>query len=319
MKRVGIAVISLLLVLFFANAAMSVTYYISPSGSDTGSGSATQPFATIDHAASVVNPGDTVIAAPGVYYENDYKKGQVGLYVRRGGTAAAPISFQSSSPGTAIIDGNNAVQIGVFVAAPYVTIQGFRVRNFTYGGIGVYGSYATINGNIVNNNGASTTVNPAYGHDGIYADKSVTNCMISGNIIYGNGRLSLAKTNPGGGQDQGIYLCSPNSTIQNNLVYGNQAFGIQIAGYVPLGSTLVQNNTVASQQNYGGIILWQVGAQDCIIQNNALIGNAGYGLNFSNAGGGNILQNNILLDNVLGSIYPADASQYTASNNLAAP
>ncbi len=319
MKRLNTAAISVLFVLFFANAGISATYYVSPSGSDSNAGSSSAPFATIGKAASVVNPGDTVIAAPGTYYENDHGQGQVGLYVRRGGNSASPVLFQSASPGMAIIDGNNAVQIGVYVSAPYVQIQGFRVRNFTLEGIDVYGSYATITGNIVNNNGASTTISPTYGHDGIFTGSSVTNCMINGNIVYGNGRLSLAPSAQGGQLDQGIYLCSPNSTVQNNLIYGNQAWGIQIAGYVSLDSILVQNNTIVAEQNCGGIVLWQAGAQGCVIQNNTVINTAGYGLNFYEDGGGHIVQNNMFYGNALGGINPSMSGQYTGSNNLVAP
>jgi hypothetical protein len=319
MKRLSITAISLLFVLFFANAAISAIYYISPSGSDSGSGSVTQPFATIGKAATLVNPGDTVIAAPGIYYENyNPAQGQVGVYVKRGGTSAAPVVFQSASPGGAIIDGNNAVQIGVYVQAPYVQIQGFRVRNFTFQGVMIYGSYATVQGNIVNSNGANTTVQTAYGHDGIYTDKSVTNCMISDNIIYANGRLSLAKTAPGGNQDHGIYLCSPNSIVQNNFISGNQAWGIHIAGYVPLGSTLVQGNTIVGN-GQSGIIIWQAGAKGCVIQDNTLRGNAAYGLDFLNDGMGHIVRGNSFFQNISGGINPAMATHYTGSNNLVAP
>ncbi len=319
MKGLHTAAISMLFLLFFANAAISATYYVSPSGSDSNAGSVSAPFATLGKAAGLVNPGDTVIAAPGIYYENDYGRGQVGLYVRRGGNSASPVVFQSAGTGAAIIDGNNAVQIGVYVSAPYVQIQGFRVRNFTFQGIDVYGSYATITGNIVNNNGNSTTVNPVYGHNGIYTDRSVTNCMISGNVVYANGRLSLAATAVGGNQDQGVYLCSPNSTIQDNLIYGNQAYGIQVAGYVSLGNILVQNNAIVAEQNRGGIILWQAGAQGCVIQNNAVISGAGYGLDFYGDGGGHIVQNNMFYGNAWGGINPLMSAQYTGSNNLVTP
>ncbi len=299
-----------LCLVFLAVPAFSATYYVSPSGNDNNNGT-TAPFRTLGKAAGLVNPGDTVVAAPGIYYENDYGKGQVGFYVRRGGNSAGPVMFQSASPGMAIIDGNNAVQVGVYVGAPYVQVQGFRVRNFTYQGIEVYGSYSTLKDNTINGNGNSTTVQPAYGHDGIFTDKSVTNALIDGNIIYGNGRLSLAANATGGALDQGIYLCSPNSTVQNNIIYGNQAFGIQVAGYVPLGSTLIQNNTITGEQNRGGIVLWQAGAKGCVIQNNTLITSVGWAIDFVNDGGGHVILGNRFNGP---AINPAGAAQWRGTN-----
>ncbi len=318
MKKLLVGIFAMAGIWLFVGSAISATYYVSPSGSDSNAGSLAAPFKTLAKAARLVSPGDTVIAAPGIYYENDHGKGQVGLYVRRGGNSAGPVVFQSSSPGEAIIDGNNTVQIGVYVSAPYVQFQGFRVRNFTFQGIDVYGNNATIQGNIVNGNGAGTTVQTAYGHDGIYTDRSVTNCMISGNIIYANGRLSLAKTAPGGNQDHGIYLGNANSTVQNNFISGNQAWGIHITGSVPLGSTLVQGNTIVDN-GQSGIIMWQAGAKGCVIQNNTLKGNAAYGLDFLNDGMGHIVRGNLFIQNVSGGINPAMAAHYMGSNNLFAP
>ena len=305
--------------LFFANAAISATYHISPGGSDSNPGSITAPFATIGKAAALVNAGDTVIASNGTYYENYQAQGVFGLLLSRGGTASNPILFMSASPGGAIIDGNSTVQIGVYIPANYVQIQGFQLRNFSREGVSVHGQYATIRGNIVKNNGSDTTVSPTLGHNGIYTDQNATNSMVDGNIVYGNGRLSLGSGIPYGYLDQGVYVCSPNSTVQNNLIYGNQAYGIQIAGYVSLSNILVQNNTIASEQNAGGIVIWQAGAKGCVIQNNTVMNNAGYGLDFFDDGGGHVVQNNTFYGNAAGGIDPSMSAQYTGSNNLVGP
>ncbi len=42
-------------------------YYISPTGADNNPGSQAAPFQTIQHAADLVNPGDTVLVNDGVY------------------------------------------------------------------------------------------------------------------------------------------------------------------------------------------------------------------------------------------------------------
>ena len=43
------------------------TYYVATSGSDSNTGSQAQPFLTIQRAANLVNPGDTVVVADGIY------------------------------------------------------------------------------------------------------------------------------------------------------------------------------------------------------------------------------------------------------------
>src|SRR5947209_12144441 len=47
--------------------AGGTTYTVSPAGADTNPGTAGLPFLTIQHAADVVAPGDTVIVEDGVY------------------------------------------------------------------------------------------------------------------------------------------------------------------------------------------------------------------------------------------------------------
>ena len=43
------------------------TYYVATTGSNSANGSATAPWATIQQAANMVAPGDTVHVAPGQY------------------------------------------------------------------------------------------------------------------------------------------------------------------------------------------------------------------------------------------------------------
>src|SRR4051812_24648792 len=57
----------LLVICFHASAA---TWYVATTGSNTNSGTTSAtPFQTIQKAASVVNPGDTVLVAAGSYGE----------------------------------------------------------------------------------------------------------------------------------------------------------------------------------------------------------------------------------------------------------
>src|SRR5271166_5132064 len=43
------------------------TYWVSPSGSDSNAGSASSPFATLQHSMMSLQPGDTLDVEPGTY------------------------------------------------------------------------------------------------------------------------------------------------------------------------------------------------------------------------------------------------------------
>ena len=78
------------------------TYYVSPTGSDSNNGtSLASAFATPQHAADVVQAGDTVLIAAGTYHGT--------LYPKSSGAPGKPITFGSLGNGPAIIDGSTPV------------------------------------------------------------------------------------------------------------------------------------------------------------------------------------------------------------------
>ena len=73
-------------------AASAQTYYVDGThGSDLNKGTTDAPFATIQKAADLVQPGDTVIIRSGVYYEN--------VKITNCGTEDAPIIFRAEEFG----------------------------------------------------------------------------------------------------------------------------------------------------------------------------------------------------------------------------
>src|SRR5882672_7869880 len=97
-------------------------YYISPTGSDTNLGTQAAPFQTIQHAADLVNPGDTVLVNDGDYVKpatlSPYSSGfSAVVTIWRGGTAANPVTFKSINPYGAKIDGQNDTTYTGFMLA----------------------------------------------------------------------------------------------------------------------------------------------------------------------------------------------------------
>lgn len=72
------------------------TLQVSPGGSDTGEGTSSSPFATITHAVSRANPGDTILVRRGAYHEQ--------VVIGRSGEPGRPIAIIAEM-GT-LIDGS---------------------------------------------------------------------------------------------------------------------------------------------------------------------------------------------------------------------
>lgn len=102
----------------------SPTLYVSVSGNDANDGrSADRPFRTLQRAADVVAPGDVVWVRGGTYASD--------LSLKRSGTAALPIVFESYPGECAILDGSGqaAHQNVRFEGAGYNVFRNFIVRN----------------------------------------------------------------------------------------------------------------------------------------------------------------------------------------------
>ena len=237
----------------------------SPTGSDTAAGTSAAPWKTLQHAANVVGPGDSVTARVGNY---------VGFDLDTSGTAAAPIEFDAD-PGVLINQPNPVrTQYGINLEdASHIVIDGFSVTGMPQAGVRSVGfdgsdfaSFVTIrnvhsynngewgiftgfvNDLLIENNVTSGSVD----EHGIYVSNSGDRPVIRNNIsfnnhgngIHMNGDLSqggdgiiigrdrerqhhLQQRHVGGGS--GINMDGvQNSRIENNLIYGNHASGISL-------------------------------------------------------------------------------------------
>lgn len=77
------------------------TYYVATGGSNSNPGSLQQPFRTIQHAASLAQPGDTVLVRGGVYRET--------VKPARSGTSTARVTFKPYNSERVTISGADIV------------------------------------------------------------------------------------------------------------------------------------------------------------------------------------------------------------------
>lgn len=81
-----------------AASAPGRSWHVSPAGRDDAAGDAASPLRTIQRAADLAQPGDTVLVAPGIYRER--------VAPPRGGTAERPITYRAQVPLAAIVRGS---------------------------------------------------------------------------------------------------------------------------------------------------------------------------------------------------------------------
>jgi parallel beta-helix repeat protein len=94
-----------LLTISFASAALGREWFVrqaDPATSDTADGSGDHPFRTINVAAQLAQPGDTVSVGPGIYHE--------WVVPARGGSPAAPILYRSVPEHAAIVRGTDVLE-----------------------------------------------------------------------------------------------------------------------------------------------------------------------------------------------------------------
>ena len=95
-----------------AEAAVYVVDATAPGAADANPGSEEQPLKTVQHAADVAKPGDTIYVMAGRYNER--------IKVRTGGTEGQPINFQA-------MPRRSATVYGFDLDASYVRVEGFEV------------------------------------------------------------------------------------------------------------------------------------------------------------------------------------------------
>lgn len=268
-------------------------YYVSPSGSDSGPGTAAQPFATIAKAGSVVAAGGTVHVAPGTYASGPFT-------TRASGTASARIRYVSDQRWKALI---RTTGTGMHIAwtnnGSYVDIEGFDLSCNGRIGILSLGSFCRIIGNHVHDIPAANV--GGSGGAGInHGNYSAHDNDFIGNVVHHVGPSGANNT------VHGIYHSNLRGRIVNNIAYKNSGWGVHLWH---AANQLTISNNLLFENGRGGII---VGAGDspggvttdnCVVSNNILIYNGDSAvIEYGATGPNNKYINNLIWGNVRGLV-----------------
>jgi len=184
-----VAALALIQVIYIA-AATGGTYYVSPNGSDSASGSASAPWRTIQKAADTLNPGQTAVVLAGNYGER--------VSITRSGSSGMPITLAADAGAQVKLKGFN-------LSGSYWVVNGFDISTQTNGtnGYGIYisgsASYDTVQNNYIHE----------LCHEGIFMEPTVSYISVLNNRIW---RAEMAGANVNG---------------TNGLIAGNEVWDTQ--------------------------------------------------------------------------------------------
>ncbi len=281
------------------------TLHVAPSGSDNNPGTKVAPFKSIQKAANVVNPGDVVCVADGVYTDDGLWPEDRIVNLNRGGTVENWVVFRSENKWGAVLEGedNRIDYCWVFGKnASYVRVENFELRGCAEGGFWSNSGVAHqiyIFGNNIHHMGRKCTGTwGGYGL-GAYKGKGLDQHTYDSNVIHDNGRYATGEKGCDNetqyeldlkagkcteadklscwcphcykNHDHGLYLqYGPNTNVVNNLFYNNNRGWSIIVGSRGLAENwVISNNTFANPNpNRCGHIIIEHGTAGVLIQNN---------------------------------------------------
>jgi hypothetical protein len=282
------------------------TYYVAPAGRDDNPGTRLEPFETIQRAADIVNPGDTVLVEDGTYTGIGEGTACASRTARpivcltRGGESAAWITFKSIHPGRARLDGQNNASTSGFmflVNANFIQIDGFEIfgtGNASQAGTGVElfsgGHDVTLTRNHIHDIGRLCT-DTTNGQSAIFVEQP--RVTISQNVIHDIGRFAPEEQGCSPSQpyfrnhDHGIYIDGGRTpgaddvVITNNLFYNNRrGWAIQVYPGQVRGLSIL-NNTFAEANPYSpGQILLGASSRGVRIVNNVFFAPLNAGITY---------------------------------------
>jgi hypothetical protein len=291
-----------------------VTWYVAPpaaGGDDDNPGTEAEPWATLQHAADMVGPGDTVLAQAG-----DYQ----GFMLETSGAPSHPITFDGQGVARIISD-NPTTPDGINLedwgegAIHHVTVRGFIVIGCTRAGIRFSGSvdehahHITIEDNqcdlsgrwgifcgfnddiVVQDNECSRSAD----EHGIYLSNSCRRYVLRANTCWGNNGCGIHNNGDLAAGGDGIMH---EGLIEYNVCYGNGAGGGSALNFDTVHDSIIRGN-LAYGNHSSGISLYStsgLGSLRNVVVNNTVIqpDDGRWCLNINSASTHNRVANNCL-------------------------
>lgn len=265
--------------------AFPATYVVDPTGDDTNVGDAAAPWRTINHAASSVAAGDTVVIHPGTYQES--------VSVSRSGSEGNPITFVADG-GTVLVSPNPSASWEAFDirdGVSFITLQGIEATGGFDETIFVRpGAHdISISDCDLHHNRAGVIVSDAYNitvqgcalHDNLrvgvrIAGSAAHDVTVKDTDSFANGDPSVCDSNVDGFS---VAPLAQNITFQRTRAYQNGG-----DGYDFKGDQIVLESIQSFDNVCTGVKLWQ----SAIVQNSLIYGNA-RGISTTSMAGGSAI------------------------------
>ncbi|HEX7321278.1 MAG TPA: right-handed parallel beta-helix repeat-containing protein [bacterium] len=284
----------------------ATNYYVATWGNDSWSGlSWDSAFATLQHAADIVNQGDSVFTANGDY---------TGFDLRSGGTQLAPIVFKANGSSVQIVNQNPVTPDGINIEnADWVVIDGFEVIGITRAGIRVAVSqHVTVRNNYCSTNGRwgiftgfadyavieNNECCYSQQEHGIYFSNSADHPVISHNVSHHNNANGIHMNGDASMGGDGLIT---DATVECNIIYENGAAGGSGINCDGVAESRIYNNLLYSN-HASGISLYMIdgsaGSYRNKVYNNTILNasNARWCVNINSGSYGDTLYNNILIN-----------------------
>lgn len=301
----GLLVTALLVLGLSPSAAAATDYYVDrtdPGCSDTGAGTATDPFCTVSKGVSKLVAGSVLYVGDGTYRET--------IKPSANGTSTAPITI-TAWPGRSPVIGDGVTNGAYVSTRSHVILSGLHFAGSLEEAVYVTKSNnIVVSGNTVTSAGRQVSGDTAGGISVRNStDSRVTGNRVSGTTeagIYVTGRSTRVTVSHNDSSHNaagvarlgiGIYVNSPGNTVLGNVTHDNEDSGIQVTSGGD--NTLLTLNVTYNNGDHG---IDNLNANGGRVIGNTVYRNCTSGINVEGTSGNYLVVNNVAVDN---AVYPA--------------